>query len=103
MLEMAGEIADSVVMNYCVHADYNDIAIEQRDGWTEECRQAPGYFDRPQLVVCSVDEDHDRAIDTTRELLCQYLAQQPHIAKASGVSADVVQKNPGNSGLASHA
>jgi len=49
-------------------------------------------FDRPQLVVCSVDEDHDKAIDTTRELLCQYLAQQPHIAKASGVSKDVVEK-----------
>jgi len=49
-------------------------------------------FDRPQLVVCSVDEDHDKAIDTTRELLCQYLAQQPHIAKASGVSMDVVDK-----------
>ncbi len=47
-------------------------------------------LDRPQLVVCSVDEDTDKAIDTTRELLTQYLAQQPHIAKASGVSQDVV-------------
>jgi 5,10-methylenetetrahydromethanopterin reductase len=42
------------------------------------------------LVVCSVDHDHDKAIDYTRELLTQYLAQQPHIAKASNVSADVV-------------
>jgi 5,10-methylenetetrahydromethanopterin reductase len=49
-------------------------------------------IDRPQLIVCSVDEDHDKAIDTTRELLTQYLAQQPHIAKASGVSSDVVEK-----------
>ena len=47
-------------------------------------------IDRPQLVVCSVDLDHDKAIDTTRGLLTQYLAQQPHIAKASGVSMDVV-------------
>ena len=39
-------------------------------------------FDRPQLIVCSVDEDHDKAIEYTKELLCQYLAQQPHIAKA---------------------
>ena len=37
-----------------------------------------------------MDLDHDKAIDTTRELLTQYLAQQPHIAKASGVSMDVV-------------
>ncbi len=49
-------------------------------------------IDRPQLVVCSVDYDHDKAIDTTRELLTQYLAQQPHIAKASGVSEEVVQQ-----------
>jgi 5,10-methylenetetrahydromethanopterin reductase len=49
-------------------------------------------IDRPQLIVCSVDHDHDKAIDTTRELLTQYLAQQPHIAKASGVSMDIVDK-----------
>jgi 5,10-methylenetetrahydromethanopterin reductase len=49
-------------------------------------------IDRPQLVVCSVDEDHDQAIDYTKGLLCQYLAQQPHIAKASGVSLEVIQE-----------
>jgi 5,10-methylenetetrahydromethanopterin reductase len=47
-------------------------------------------IDRPQLIVCSVNHDHDKAMDTTRELLTQYLAQQPHIAKASGVSPDIV-------------
>ncbi len=59
-------------------------------------------FDRPQLIVCSVDEDHDKAIDYTKELLCQYLAQQPHIAKASGVSQDVIQRNPIHFGMARH-
>jgi 5,10-methylenetetrahydromethanopterin reductase len=49
-------------------------------------------LDRPQLIVCSVDEDHDKAIEYTKELLCQYLAQQPHIAKASGVSQEVIQE-----------
>jgi 5,10-methylenetetrahydromethanopterin reductase len=49
-------------------------------------------IDRPQLVVCSVDHDHERAIETTRELLTQYLAQQPHIAKASGVAQEVVDQ-----------
>jgi 5,10-methylenetetrahydromethanopterin reductase len=49
-------------------------------------------IDRPQLVVCSVDYDQERAMDTTRELLTQYLAQQPHIAKASGVSQEVVSE-----------
>lgn len=49
-------------------------------------------LDRPQLIVCSVDDDHDKAIETTKMLLCQYMAQQPHIAKASGVADSVVQE-----------
>jgi 5,10-methylenetetrahydromethanopterin reductase len=92
MMELAGRIADGVVMNYCVPVEYNDIAIEQLMVGLKQSGRKLEDFDRPQLVVCSVDEDHDKAIDTTRELLCQYLAQQPHIAKASGVSKDVVDK-----------
>ncbi|HOO58833.1 MAG TPA: LLM class flavin-dependent oxidoreductase, partial [Anaerolineaceae bacterium] len=92
MMELAGRIADGVVMNYCVPVEYNDIAIEQLMVGLKQSGRRLEDFDRPQLVVCSVDEDHDKAIDTTRELLCQYLAQQPHIAKASGVSKDVVEK-----------
>lgn len=92
MLEMTGKLADGVVMNYCVPVEYNDKAIEQLMQGLKLSGRTLEEFDRPQLVVCSVDEDHDKAIDTTRELLTQYLAQQPHIAKASGVSKDVVQK-----------
>ena len=92
MLEMTGKLADGVVMNYCVPVEYNDNAIEQLMQGLKLSGRILEEFDRPQLVVCSVDEDHDKAIDTTRELLTQYLAQQPHIAKASGVSKDVVQK-----------
>jgi len=91
MMELTGRIADGVVMNYCVPIEYNDMAIEQLMVGLKAAGRRLEDFDRPQLVVCSVDEDHDKAIDTTRELLVQYLAQQPHIAKASGVSQEVVQ------------
>jgi 5,10-methylenetetrahydromethanopterin reductase len=90
MMEMTGEIADGVVLNYCVPPDYNDNALELLELGAKRAGRKLEEIDRPQLVVCSVDHDHDRAIDTTRELLTQYLAQQPHIAKASGVSQDVV-------------
>jgi 5,10-methylenetetrahydromethanopterin reductase len=92
MMEMTGRLADGVVMNYCVPVEYNDTAIEMLQTGLKQSGRTLEEFDRPQLVVCSVDEDHDVAIDTTRELLTQYLAQQPHIAKASGVSKDVVEK-----------
>ncbi len=92
MMEMTGEIADGVVMNYCVPPEYNLKAIELLKNGTTRAGRKFDDLDRPQLIVCSVNEDHDAAIDTTRELLTQYLAQQPHIAKASGVAPEVVQQ-----------
>jgi len=92
MMEMTGEIADGVVLNYCVPPDYNTKALEQLEKGSAKAGRRMDDIDRPQLVVCSVDLDHDKAIDTTRGLLTQYLAQQPHIAKASGVSMEVVEK-----------
>ncbi len=90
MMELTGEIADGAVLNYCVPPDYNNKALELLEAGAKLSGRSLEDIDRPQLVVCSVDEDHDKAIDTTRELLTQYLAQQPHIAKASGVSPQVV-------------
>ncbi|MBN1303121.1 MAG: LLM class flavin-dependent oxidoreductase [Anaerolineales bacterium] len=90
MMELAGEIADGVVLNYCVPPEYNDQALESLEKGAKSAGRSLDDIDRPQLVVCSVDQDHDKAIETTKMLLCQYLAQQPHIAKASGVSNDVV-------------
>ncbi len=90
MMELSGEIADGVVLNYCVPPEYNDRALEMIDQGARKSGRTLEDIDRPQLVVCSVDYDRERAIDTTRGLLTQYLAQQPHIAKASGVSPEVV-------------
>jgi 5,10-methylenetetrahydromethanopterin reductase len=90
MMELTGEIADGVVLNYCVPPEYNDRAMELLDKGARKGGRSLGAIDKPQLIVCSVDENHDRAIDTTRMLLTQYLAQQPHIAKASGVSMEIV-------------
>ncbi len=92
MMELAGEISDGVVLNYCVPPEYNDNALEFLQAGVKRAGRKMEDLDRPQLVVCSVDHDSERAIDTTRELLTQYLAQQPHIAKASGVSEIVVKE-----------
>ncbi len=92
MMELTGEIADGVLLNYCVPPQYNDHALELLDKGARRVGRTVEVLDRPQLVVCSVDNDRERAIDTTRELLTQYLAQQPHIARASGVPSSVVEK-----------
>jgi 5,10-methylenetetrahydromethanopterin reductase len=90
MMEMTGEISDGCVMNYCVAPEYNDKALELLEKGAKKSGRTLADIDRPQLIVCSVDEDHDKAIEYTKELLCQYLAQQPHIAKASNVSQEVI-------------
>lgn len=92
MMELTGEIADGAVLNYCVAPEYNDKALELLHKGLRKSGRSLDNFDRPQLIVCSVDEDHDKAIDYTKMLLCQYLAQQPHIAKASNVSDEVIQQ-----------
>ena len=92
MLELTGRIADGAVLNYCVPPEYNHRAIDELKKGLKASGRTLDDLDRPQLVVCSVDEDGDKAIETSRELLTQYLAQQPHIAKASGVSMDIVHE-----------
>jgi 5,10-methylenetetrahydromethanopterin reductase len=92
MMELAGEIADGVVLNYCVPPEYNEKALQLLTKGAEKAGKTLEAIDRPQLVVCSVDYDGEKAIDSTRELLTQYLAQQPHIAKASGVSQEIVSQ-----------
>ncbi len=90
MLELAGEIGDGVLLNYCVPVEYNDNALEHLEAGARKAGKSLDDVERYQLVVCSVDEDREAAFECSRELLTQYLAQQPHIAEASGVSKDVV-------------
>ena len=92
MMELTGEIADGALLNYCVPPEYNDHAMELLARGAAKVGRTVSDLDRPQLVVCSVDHDRELALDTTRGLLTQYLAQQPHIAKASGVAESIVRE-----------
>jgi 5,10-methylenetetrahydromethanopterin reductase len=92
MLELTGEIADGCLLNYCVPPSYNDRALELLERGARRAGRTLEDIDRPQLIVCSVDRDRERAVDGAKALITQYLAQQPHIAKASGVSEETVAK-----------
>lgn len=92
MLELTGEIADGCLLNYCVPPSYNDRALELLEKGAARAGRKLEDIDRPQLIVCSVDRDRDRAIEGAKGLITQYLAQQPHIAKASGVSEETIRK-----------
>jgi len=90
MMELAGEIADGVCLNYLVAPSYNRDAMEALERGAAKAGRSFDDIDRPQLVVCSVDEDRQRALDAARLMITQYLGQQPHIMTASGVPASLL-------------
>ncbi|HZC71254.1 MAG TPA: LLM class flavin-dependent oxidoreductase [Jatrophihabitans sp.] len=92
MMELAGGIADGVLLNYMVGPDYNKRALDALAVGAEKAGRTLAEIDRPQLIVCSVDTDRDTALDRSRELLTQYLGQQPHIMKASGVDPELIDE-----------
>jgi 5,10-methylenetetrahydromethanopterin reductase len=92
MMELAGEIADGVVLNYLVSPSYNVRALERLDAGASRVGRGAMDIDRPQLVVCSLDEDRQAALDAARLLVTQYLGQQPHIMKASGVPESLLEE-----------
>jgi 5,10-methylenetetrahydromethanopterin reductase len=85
MMELTGEIADGAVLNYLVSPEYNLRALDALEQGAAKSGRTLDDIDRPQLVVCSVDTDRQAALDGARLLVTQYLGQQPHIMKASGV------------------
>jgi 5,10-methylenetetrahydromethanopterin reductase len=92
MMELAGEIADGVCLNYLESPSYNHQALEALAAGASRSGRTVEDIDRPQLVVCSLDQDRSVALDRARELVTQYLGQQPHIMKASGVSQDLLDE-----------
>ena len=92
MMELAGEIADGVVLNYLV-----EPGVQRGSDGAPRGRRRAGRPDGrghrpPAAVVCSLDEDREVALDRARELVTQYLGQQPHIMKASGVDPALLEE-----------
>ncbi len=92
MMKLTGEIADGAVLNYLVSPKYNLEAMAQLEAGAKLAGRSIDEIDRPQLVVCSVDRDRKKALDGARKLVTQYLGQQPHIMKASGVSQSLLDE-----------
>jgi len=92
MLELSGEIADGVVLNYLVKPEYNLEAMDRIEAGAKRAGRSIDEIDRPQLVVCSMDPDRRRGLDGAKKMVTQYLAQQPHFAKALGADASLVNE-----------
>lgn len=92
MMALTGEIADGALLNYLVSPSYNAEAMAALEQGAKVSGRKIEDIDRPQLVVASVDRDRKKALDNARKLVTQYLGQQPHIMKASGVSQELLDE-----------
>ncbi len=93
MLELAGEICDGVVLNYVVSVDYIRRAVSLVEKGAKKVGKTLADVDRPELLVCCLsDTDPRAAMLEGKKLVSYYLATEPHIMKASGVSEDLLHK-----------
>lgn len=90
MMELTGEAADGACLNYLVNPAYNLRAMDALERGAKKAGKSIDDIDRPQLMICSVDHDREKALDKARFMMTQYLGQQPHLMKASGVSQELL-------------
>jgi alkanesulfonate monooxygenase SsuD/methylene tetrahydromethanopterin reductase-like flavin-dependent oxidoreductase (luciferase family) len=97
MHKMTGElvgkgIVSGIFMNYFIPPEHNLRGLERLEKGVEKQGGSMDEVDRPQLIAVSMDEDVDVALDEARPLATQYIGQQPHITKASGISEENAEK-----------
>lgn len=92
MTALAGEIADGVLLNFMVSPEYNVGVMRQLENGAMQAGRSLDSIERPQLVMCAVDRDRDKALNTARRVVTQYLRQQPRIMLASGVPRELLDE-----------
>ena len=93
MLELSGEIADGVHMDFLLPPSYLVGAKEAINRGIAKRTDGVDKIDLTQIIACSVnDADPQEAIDHCKAFLTLYLMQQPHIAKHSGVEPELVEE-----------
>jgi 5,10-methylenetetrahydromethanopterin reductase len=91
-LALAGEIADGVMLNGFVSAEYTERAVEIVRAAAETAGRGPESVEIAASIVTSIAADGARARDAIRPLIATYLANFPHIARESGVSTDLLER-----------
>lgn len=92
MLELAGEVADGVVLNYVVSVEYIRDAVARVEAGAHKAGKTLDDIDRPELIVCCLsDDDPAGAMAEGKKLVAYYLATEPHIMKASNVDERLLE------------
>lgn len=92
MLAFSGELADGVLLNGFTSLTYLENALEHIERGARRAGRRAAGLDLPQTVVVAMDEDEEKALETAARMTAMYLGQQPHIALASGVDQDLLDR-----------
>ncbi len=92
MLALSGELADGVMLNGFTSLAYLADALQHIDRGARRSGRRVDDLDLPQTIVIAMDEDEEKALEVATRMTTMYLGQQPHIALASGVDQDLLDR-----------
>ena len=92
MLALSGELADGVMLNGFTSLTYLADALRHIERGARRGGRRVADLDLPQTIVVAMDENEEKALDIATRMTTMYLGQQPHIARASGVDQDLLDR-----------
>lgn len=90
MLTLSGQIADGVLLNALTSPIYAMKAIGHVREGLEFANREKSSFDVAGIIYVSIDKNGTKARDVLKPLLADYFLKQPHTARDSGVSDEVL-------------
>lgn len=87
-LELAGEIADGVILNGLLPTSYVERARASIQAGADCANRDITGFETVGIVTTSVGVDGAAARDALRPLIAEYLTGFPHLARETGISPD---------------
>jgi 5,10-methylenetetrahydromethanopterin reductase len=90
-LELAGEIADGVILNSFVSTAYTRSAVQRIRASAQRAGRDSEDIEIAQSIVVSLSGDARRARDEVRPIIAIYLSQFPNIAAQSGIAPTVLE------------
>ena len=92
MAELSGEVADGILLNYLVSPEYNRETLKHIETGAKRARREPGRDRQAAAAGGLLFEGPGKGTQEGKGNGRQYLAMEPHIAIASGVSQNVVDE-----------
>jgi 5,10-methylenetetrahydromethanopterin reductase len=89
-LQLAGAVADGVLLNVCLPTAYVERAREFIDQGARTVGRSAADLELGMMLVVSPDEDSNAGKDRARRFIAVYLSMFPNIARETGLPAELL-------------